>query len=79
MDMVTAFLNPKIDKDDVYMAMPPGIEWIDKRLKQTSVVRLLKALYGLKQAPRLWYCKTVGYVKVRHRFRRYSSDETCLA
>jgi hypothetical protein len=24
-------------------------------------------------------CKTVGYVKVRHRFRRYSSDETCLA
>jgi hypothetical protein len=34
MDMVTAFLNPKIDKDDVYMAMPPGIEWIDKQLKQ---------------------------------------------
>jgi hypothetical protein len=55
MDMVTAFLNPEIDKDDVYMAMPPGIEWIDKRLKPTSVVRLLKALYGLKQAPRLWY------------------------
>jgi hypothetical protein len=25
------------------------------------------------------FCKTVGYVKVRHRFRRYSSDETCLA
>jgi poly-D-alanine transfer protein DltD len=24
-------------------------------------------------------CKTVGYVEVRHRFRRYSSDETCLA
>jgi hypothetical protein len=24
-------------------------------------------------------CKTVGYAEVRHRFRRYSSDETCLA
>jgi hypothetical protein len=55
MDMVTACPNPKIDKDDVYRAMPPGIEWIHKRAKQTSVVRLLKALYGLKQAPRLWY------------------------
>jgi hypothetical protein len=31
------------------------------------------------QANGIHTCKTVGYVKVRHRFRRYSSDETCLA
>jgi len=55
MDVVTAFLNPAIDNDNVYMSMPPGIEWLDSRLQRTSTVRLLKALYGLKQAPRLWY------------------------
>jgi len=43
--VVTAFLNPKIDRDDVYMELPEGNE----------VVRLKKALYGLRQAPRLWY------------------------
>ena len=55
MDVVTAFLNPAIDSDNVYMSMPPGIEWLDSCLQKTSIVRLLKALYGLKQAPRLWY------------------------
>jgi hypothetical protein len=74
MDMVTAFLNPKIDKDDVYMAMPPGIEWIDKRLKQTSVVRLLKALYGLKQAPRLWY-QDINEFLLSINFKQSNADQ----
>lgn len=55
MDVVTAFLNPKIDRDNIYMTLPLGMEWIDSRTKTRMVVRLLKALYGLKQAPRLWY------------------------
>jgi hypothetical protein len=55
MDVVTAFLNPKIDRDNIYMELPPGIDWIDPRLAGISTVRLKKALYGLKQAPRLWY------------------------
>ncbi|KAH8152156.1 uncharacterized protein LAJ45_03582 [Morchella importuna] len=57
LDVVTAFLNPKIDRDNVYMSLPPGIDWLDPDLYQSSIhcVRLLKALYGLKQAPRLWY------------------------
>jgi hypothetical protein len=54
-DVVTAFLNPKIEKDNVYMVLPREIEWIDPRLAGTTTVRLKKALYGLKQAPRLWY------------------------
>jgi len=49
MDVVTAFLNPKVD-GDVYMALPQGIESGEPR-----VCKLRKSLYGLKQAPRLWY------------------------
>jgi len=50
MDTIAASPIPKIGKDNIYLAMPPGIEWIDKRLNPTSIVRLPKALYGLKQA-----------------------------
>jgi hypothetical protein len=50
MDVVTAFLNPEIDKDNVYMVLPKELEWINQRLAETTTVRLKKALYGLKQA-----------------------------
>ena len=55
LDVVTAFLNPKIDREHVYMVLPPGLEWLDPRFSPSGIVLLLKALYGLKQAPRLWY------------------------
>ena len=55
LDVVTAFLNPKIDRDHVYMTLPPGLKWLDPRFSSPTVVLLLNALYGLKQAPRLWY------------------------
>ena len=28
MDVVTAFLNPKIDRDNIYMEIPLGIDWV---------------------------------------------------
>jgi len=49
MDVVTAFLNPKVD-GDIYMALPQGID-VDK----PQVYKLRMSLYGLKQAPHLWY------------------------
>ena len=55
LDVVTAFLNLRIDRENVYVNLPPGLEWLDPRFSPLSVVLLLKALYGLKQAPRLWY------------------------
>ena len=60
MDVITAFLNPKIDTDDVYMRIPEGLSWLDPSAeanfrKPEGVCRLRKAIYGLKQAPRLWY------------------------
>ena len=55
LDVTTAFLNPKADRDDIYMQLLEGIDWLDTRLSNSQRVRLLKALYGLKQAPRLWF------------------------
>jgi len=67
MDVVTAFLNPRIDRDNIYMEMPLGIDWLASNgnasnespsnggASSGSVLILRKALYGLKQAPRLWY------------------------
>ena len=58
LDVVTAFLNPKIDEETA-IAIPDGIEWLDPLLTQDltplSALQLNKALYGLKQALRLWY------------------------
>ena len=62
LDVVTAFLNPKIDRDNVYMSLPPGLDWLDSRFVNQVVVRLLKALYGLKQAPRLWYAEINAFL-----------------
>jgi hypothetical protein len=59
LDVVTAFLNPEIDDDDIYMTLPGG--WHQGPYAPTIVVRLKKALYGLKQAPRLGHndCNTI--------------------
>jgi hypothetical protein len=53
LDEVTAFLNPEIDDDDIYMTVPEG--WPEGLNAPKIIVRLRKALYGRKQAPRLWH------------------------
>jgi len=53
LDVVTAFLNPEVDDDDIYMTLPEG--WLEGLNTPTIIVRLKTALYGLKQAPRLWH------------------------
>jgi len=65
MDMVTAFLNPSIDQDNIYMEMPLGIDWLmsSGSTSSGSVLILRKALYGLKQTPRLWYEDINGYLQ----------------
>ena len=76
MDVVTAFLNPKIDRDNIYMEMPLGVDWLVLdgnvsngsasdvgSVSDGSVLILRKALYGLKQAPRLWYEDIDGYLQ----------------
>ena len=53
LDVVTAFLNPEIDDDDIYMTLPEG--WPEGLNAPKIVIRLRKALYRLKQAPHLWH------------------------
>jgi len=50
-NVMTTFLNPKIDNDNIYMTFPAG--WPEGLNVPNIVVRLRKALYGLKQAPQL--------------------------
>jgi len=65
MDVVTAFLNPRIDRDNIYMEMPLGIDWraSSGSVPSGSVLILGKALYGLKQEPRLWCEDIDGYLQ----------------
>jgi hypothetical protein len=51
LDVVTAFLNPEIDDDDIYTTLPE--EWPEGLNAPKIIVRLRTALYGLKQAPQL--------------------------
>jgi len=62
LDVVTAFLNPEIDKV-VYAELPEGIDWLsESNSPKTGFLRLNKALYGLKQAPRLWHQSIDGFL-----------------
>jgi len=63
MDVVTAFLNPKIYRDNIHIATPLGIEWLEPYMPDGRVLLLRKALYGLKQVPRLWFEDINGYLQ----------------
>jgi hypothetical protein len=73
MDVKTAFLNPKIDRDNIFMNLPEGIETVDSTLSRSVSVRLLKALYGLKQAPKLWHDNINEFLLSLH-FKNSTTD-----
>ena len=50
MDVVTAFLNSKLE-EDTYMTQPEGYV---KPGEEKKVCKLKRSLYGLKQSPRCW-------------------------
>ena len=50
MDVVTAFLNGKLE-EDIYMTQPEGYV---KPGEEKEVCKLKRSLYGLKQSPRCW-------------------------
>ena len=57
MDVVTAYLYGKLDKD-IYMKIPKGFkmpEAYDPNHREIYSIKLQKSLYGLKQSGRMWY------------------------
>ena len=69
MDVVSAFLNGRLDKP-IFMQSPPGYA-----LKQgCNSVRLLKALYGLKQAGRTWRKALDNHLTIEMKFARSTHD-----
>ena len=50
MDVVTVFLNGKIN-EEIYMEQPP---WYIKRGEKDLVCKLNRSIYGLKQSSRCW-------------------------
>ena len=59
MDVVTAFLNGKLD-EEIYMEQPEGYVIAGK---ENLVCKLKKSLYGLKQSPRCWYSALREYLE----------------
>ena len=53
MDTVSAFPNPEIDDDVIYMTLPDACT--DGLNAPKIIVRLIKALNGVKHAPQLWH------------------------
>jgi hypothetical protein len=59
MDVVTAFLNGKLD-EEIYMEQPEGYRVPGK---EDHVCKLKKSLYGLKQSPRCWNAEFTKYMR----------------
>ena len=60
LDVVTAFLNPEINNDNIYLTLPE--RWPEGLNASKIIIRLRKALYGLKQAQRLWHNYINGFL-----------------
>jgi len=77
MDVTSAFLHPKIDRDNLWIALPDGATEAAHTLQQPHVfdesLRLQKALYGLKQSPRLWY-QDIHQTLMNLEFRQADGD-----
>jgi hypothetical protein len=48
LNVVMAFLNPKIDNDNIYMELPDSMDWVNKCTLKGAKVHLLKLLSSLK-------------------------------
>jgi len=57
LDAVNAFLNSRIDDEEIYIRYPNGFE------KANRILRLLRGLYGLKRSPLLWFNELTGTLR----------------
>lgn len=69
MDVVTAFLNGKLE-EEIYMEQPEG--YIQPG-QENLVCKLQKSLYGLKKSPRCWNTAFREYMELIH-FSQSTAD-----
>lgn len=50
LDVKTAFLNPEIEDDEIFIRLPPGVP-----AGYGPILRIKKALYGLRTSPIRWF------------------------
>lgn len=85
-DVRCAFLNAKMDREDLFMRLQPDAARIMIKLKpnwnsylqpdQSMIVKLKKALYGTKEAARLWY-ESIKTTMMEFGLKQSATDE-CL-
>ena len=73
-DVVTAFLNPAVDFDNIIMRPPKGFEEYDSDGKP-YMWKLNKGLYGIKQAAFLWNQELSAWF-VEHGYEVLKSDRS---
>jgi len=73
-DVETAFLNPKIDKQ-IFIQPPQGMEDHVKNFDD-KIIKINKGLYGLKQAAALWYHDALGTLQKLGMHR--TASDACL-
>lgn len=57
LDVVTVFLNGKLE-EDVYMTIPEGLDQTEGK-----ILKLNRAIYGLKQSARVWYGEVESFLR----------------
>ncbi|CCH47072.1 Copia protein [Wickerhamomyces ciferrii] len=68
MDVSNAFLNGKLDGEELYMEQPDGY-----KVDNGMVLKLNKSLYGLKQAPMVWN-RTINQILINLGFKRNEAE-----
>jgi hypothetical protein len=72
MTVPTAFLSPKMDRRNIYTAIPLGIGWLEPNTWTRNALIIRKSLHGLKLTPRL-YGNIDGFLQCKG-FRQSAED-----
>ena len=70
-DVKNAFLHGNLE-EEIYMDIPPGYEYLERR---PMVCKLKRSLYGLKQSPRAWFGRFSNAMR-SYGYKQSDSDHT---
>ena len=74
-DIPQAFIKSILDAD-IWLRLPPGVNFMDDKGKAHRIVKLVRSLYGLRQSPQLFNKELVRFMTSQG-FKQANSD-SCL-